>query len=136
MSVGWRPSSPKAGEEIDALASDYQRAQHCRARAEFYRNEWFMGREVEVESVKSLAAAGDRRFRKRSLAELESIGRSRWRMRVAAQDLIAMEQMYTRWAMMYLEFAKFATKQSLPTRFRGDAARIAALNASGQPDAR
>ncbi len=112
MSVGWRPSSPTAGEEIDALESDYQRAQHCRAKAEFYRNEWFHGREVEIECVRVLAAAGDRRFRRKTPLDLEMIGKSRWRLRVAAQDLIALEQMYTRWAMMYLAFAQF--KQPSP----------------------
>jgi hypothetical protein len=99
---------PVAGplQEIDDLADDYQRALFCRKQAESYRRHWFAGREREIAYVMERAYAGDARFRRMTVAQLEKTARWRWSQSAYAQYFSRLEKTYSEWAHMYLAFAE------------------------------
>jgi hypothetical protein len=96
-----------ASEPIDDLASDYERAVVYRGQAEAYRDQWMAGRRREIAYVMNRAKAGDARFKRMSANELEVTGRWRWSRSAEANRLAGQEQLFRRWAQMYLEFAEF-----------------------------
>jgi hypothetical protein len=97
-----------AVEQIDHFASDYDRAMFYRRHAESHRDEWMAGRRREIAYVMNRAKVGDARFKRMPPNELEVIGRWRWSRSAEAHRLANQEQMFRRWAHMYLEFAKFS----------------------------
>ena len=101
-----------ASEQIDDLASDYDRAMFYRRQAEAYREQWMAGRRREIAYVMNRAKAGDARFKRMSTKELEVIGRWRWSRSTEAQRLASQEQLFRQRAHMYLEFAQFSPKRS------------------------
>ena len=94
-------------EQIRQMAHDYQQAQDFRRNAEHYRDRWFAGRAREITVVTELARAGDKRFRRMSAAQLNTIGRVRWSQSARARSLTGKEQRTMHWAQIYLAFAEF-----------------------------
>jgi len=92
-------------DELDALPDDRSRAQHCRAKVEAYRNRYFAGRAGEIAYVRRRAAAGDHRFAGMSDRDLEITGKLRWGSSGRADEIRGLEQMWGRWAAMYVEAA-------------------------------
>jgi len=106
------PSHP--GDEIDALANDWERSDHCERLAAYYRNLWFVGQRQEIDYVVERARLGDFRFKKMNRAQKEATGRQRWARSADARDFVEGEQMYTRWALLYA--ARASLVQAGPDR--------------------
>jgi hypothetical protein len=106
-----RPGSEPAvaARQLRAALDDFRMAQYCRRRAEECQRRWEAGRESEIEFVRELARAGDRRFRGRNDRELTTIGVIRWAQSTEAQRLRRREERNTKRAMLDLAFARFLT---------------------------
>lgn len=104
---------PSPAELIERLPSDYDRATWCRHQAERCRRMWYAGRREQIEYVRERAFAGDRRFRRFSLAELDAIGKYRWSHSEAGQRLRQRERTFTEWARMYQSSVETDALESL-----------------------
>lgn len=106
-----RPGSEPvvAADRLRAAIDDFRVAQYCRRRAEECQRLWEAGRESEIDHVKELAHAGDRRFRGRNDRELTTIGSIRWSQSAEAHRIRRREERYTKRAMLDLAFARFLT---------------------------
>jgi hypothetical protein len=93
-------------EQIEHVATDYQRAVFCREHAEHSRRRWFAGRQREIAYVMGRAEGGDPRFRNMSRAQLQMTGAWRWSQSSQGQYLRKLEATFTDWAQMYLSFAE------------------------------
>src|SRR5689334_1033728 len=93
-------------EQIEHLASDYERAVFCREQAERYRRQWFAGSQKAISYVMARANAGDPRFKNMSDLALQITGRWRWSHSSQGQYLSKLETTFTGWAQLYLFFAE------------------------------
>lgn len=90
------------GDEINALPSNLARAQFCLRMAEKCRDEYFAGRDAEVDKMLNPATRTQKiRWGHYSRAALIEIGRQRWRSSAIAKQLASDEQMFSRWAGHY-----------------------------------
>lgn len=99
---------PHHGDRLNALSSDWARAEYCRKQMEKYRDLWFQGQQEHKEIV---AMSGDQRFRYQDGDQRETTGAQRWARTSEAKDYAALEQMWYRWWMGYMERAKFAVRR-------------------------
>lgn len=93
-------------EQIEHLATDFQRAVFCREHAEDSRHQWFAGRRREIAYVMARADAGDPRFRNMTHAQLQMTGAWRWSQSSQGRYLNRLEKKFTEWTHMYLSFAE------------------------------
>ena len=93
-------------EQIEHLATNFQRAVFCREHAEDSRHQWFAGRQREIAYVVARADAGDPRFKNMTRAQMQMTGAWRWSQSSQGQYLSRLETKFTEWAHMYLSFAE------------------------------
>jgi hypothetical protein len=93
-------------DELDALNSAYMKGVTCQEWAEECRRKWYI--------LKSRAARGDLTVPGQGHSNADSFSREwDWKKSVQAQDLVGLEQMYTRWAMGYFAEAQVSALLSL-----------------------
>jgi hypothetical protein len=84
--------------ELDRMADDAERAQHCQSKAEEMRRDYFRG---EADVIGDLTRSKSGQYRLKSERELIAMARKRWADSVLAKDLLQRELFYSRWAGEY-----------------------------------
>jgi hypothetical protein len=78
----------------------------CLQEAEACRAEWRAGAATETKRVFARAAAGDARYRKMTVSQLQKTGLWRWRLSTSAIQLARSEGKHRERARLYLSFAE------------------------------
>lgn len=105
---GWKPKvaewdqSPTGAEQLEALRTHAERAEFCYAkmhelRSKFYRRQ----REHEYAAI----TGDDNTLKGQSDSTRKGIGQARWGNTFEAKDIIAQEQMWSRWASLECSMA-------------------------------
>jgi hypothetical protein len=98
------PRKPHKYDELDQIHSAYEKGLRCQEWAEECRRKWYEG--------KDKAAAGDAWVSGQAHSNSDSFSREYdWKKSTVAQDLVGLEQMYTRWAQCY--FAQATAEQMI-----------------------
>jgi hypothetical protein len=79
----------------------------CLTEAEACRDKWRAGAAKETERVFARAAAGDPRYRKMTVSQLQTTGLWRWRLSTPAVQLSKSEEKNRERARLYLTFAGY-----------------------------
>lgn len=86
------------GAKLNWCQTDDQRYRLCVLWAEQARDGYYQGLR---ESVADMMLSNDLRYKYVSIEVRRSIGERKWSISFKAQELIGLEQMYSRWASQY-----------------------------------
>lgn len=108
----WDRDTAWPSETLAKMSNDWQRYQFCRMKVDGYRNAWFRG---QRNSVLQVLRSTEEQYDHMSAERRVSTGESRWSKSLESKDLAGAEQMYARWAMLYLA-ASAETRARNPQR--------------------
>lgn len=87
------------GKVLDSLPTNADRARQCLTWCSEQRNRFYQGRN---ETIADMLLSQDLRYRHMTEAERRAVGDMKWGSSKQAKEIVGMEQMYARWASMYL----------------------------------
>jgi hypothetical protein len=95
----WRLDRQTPDQILAGLDNDYQRFQYCHMKAEMARADWYSG---QTASVLSVLGSREEQYGNMDGATRVMTGNTNWSLSRESKDLAGLDQMYTRWAQLYL----------------------------------